>query len=212
MLLTQTRYCDEDFIQAQIENEELSNVEFHSCVFRWTDFSDVSVLYHCRFEHCDFTSAQLNGVSLRSCSFLDCCFKNTTFFAATLEDCRLTGSDLRDADCSLIGIDGGDFSYVNLYHQSFQKLDFSRVNFFGANLTECRFNQCCLRDCTLNEARVKDTSFYRCDLRGAVFLTLDLVEVSLRDALLDATQCIQVAEFFSGCKYKPDAKKEKPSA
>ena len=142
MQIEKSSYSSYDFSKELIEGLEVSRVKFDKCNFRWTDFSEIDVMYSCAFESCDFTNARLNGVTIKDCAFLSCKFNNASFFATTLEECKMTGSDFLNAECGLAHIIGGDWSYTVLRKQSFHKLDLCNIRFFGADLTECHFNQC----------------------------------------------------------------------
>ena len=58
------------------------------------------------------------------------------------EDCRLMGSSFAEADLSGLTISGGDWSWVNLRHQSFwpgqdlRGVKFVGADFYGADLTK----------------------------------------------------------------------------
>lgn len=206
------QYIAQDFAKARIVSENVSLVKFDHCNFRWTDFTDVSVMYGCVFESCDFTNALLNGVTFKNCAFLSCKFKNTAFFSATLEECNMTGSDFRDTECHLARMNGGDWSYTMLQRQSFQKQDLSHIRFCGADLSDCHFNQCNLTGCAFDEAIAYNTSFYKSDLRQATFASFPIIEASFRKAKLDLEQCVLIAEALTEGRYAPEEKGVSPSA
>ncbi len=116
----------------------------------------------------------------------------------------MTGSNFIDADCSLIQISGGDWSYTNLRKQSFQKQELCGIRFFGADLSDCHFNQCNLNDCDFSESIVHQTSFYKSDIRGSTLEQLNLFEIGFKETLLDIEQCITIAEYLTAGKYKPE--------
>lgn len=205
MNFDKSSYTGETFSKELITMDELSRMKFNNCIFRWTDFTNVDVFYSCSFESCDFTNAMLNGVNIKNCSFLSCKFKNTSFFATTLDDCIMTGSDFMDADCAMLQIVGGDWSYTNLRKQSFQKQDLSNIKFFGADLSDCHFNQCKMNSCEFDEAIVHETSFYKSDLRHSSMERIDVLNASFRKAKLDVEQCVIIAEYVTECIYTPDS-------
>ncbi len=205
MKFDESAYTGENFSNAIIEMEDMSRIKFTKCIFHWTDFTDVKVIYNCTFDSCDFTNARLNGVNVKSCAFLSCQFKNASFFATTLEECKMTGSDFRDADCAILQIKGGDWSYTNLRKLSFQKQDLCNIRFFGADLTKCHFNQCKMNSCEFDEAIFYETSFYQCDIRHSTIDRVDILEASFREAKLDLEQCVAIAEFLTEGKYTPDS-------
>ena len=207
MRIDKNSYTAADFSKELIEGSEVSRVKFDKCNFRWTDFSEVDVMYGCAFESCDFTNARLNGVTIKDCAFLSCKFNNTSFFATTLEECKMTGSDFLNAECGLAHIIGGDWSYTVLRKQSFHKLDLCNVRFSGADLTGCHFNQCKMNGCEFNEAIAHETSFYKSDMRHSSLESFPIMEASFRQTKLDLEQCVLIAEYVTEGRYTPDEQK-----
>lgn len=204
MKFDKSSYTGENFSKELITMVELSRIKFNHCIFQWTDFTDVEVFFACTFESCDFTNARLNGVNIKNCGFLSCQFKNASFFATTFDDCKMTGSDFADADCAMLRVVGGDWSYTSLRKQSFQKQNLSDMRFYGADLTGCHFNQCKMNGCEFDEAIVHETSFYKSDLRHSTIDRIDITQVSFKAAKLDLEQCVRIAEFVTEGKYTPD--------
>jgi len=204
MRLDLNSYENEDFVDAVIEMDDISHKKFTKCSFRRADFSDVSVFFECTFDSCDFSHARLNGVNIKNGAFLSCQFNGASFFAVKFENCKMMGSELINTDCSLLQIEGGDWSYTNLRKQSFQKQNLCGIRFTGADLSDCRFNQCKMNDCEFDEAIVHETSFYRSDIRNSSIGNLNLFEISFRQALLDIGQCVTLAETLTEGKYSPD--------
>lgn len=206
MKFDQKSYEMQDFSNIEIEMEDIAQIKFTKCTFRWTDFSGVSVMYGCSFDTCDFTNARLNGVNMKNCAFLTCRFSGSSFFAVKLENCKMMGSDLTNTECAMLQIEGGDWSYTNLRNLSFQKQDLCGIRFFGADLAGCRFNQCKMRGCEFDEANVHETSFYKSDIRGSSIAGLNLFEVNFKLAQLDLDQCIAITEHLTEGKYSPETK------
>jgi len=207
MKLNEKSYENVDFSREEIEMEDITQIKFTKCTFRWTDFTEVSVIYGCSFDTCDFSNARLNGVNMKNTAFLSCRFAGASFFAVKLENCKMMGSDLMNTDCALLQIEGGDWSYTNLRNLSFQKQDLCGIRFLGADLTGCRFNQCKMNDCEFDEASVHDTSFYKSDIRNSSIASLNLFEINFKQALLDLEQCIAIAEYLTEGKYSPEQEK-----
>jgi len=201
MKLTERTYENENFSEEYIENETLTKIKFKKCKFLATDFTDVSTMYQCSFDSCEFGTAKLNGVELKNSAFLSCKFNNTSFFATIFDDCKMTGSDFSDSECDMFIVKGGDWSYTALRFLNFKKQDFSNINFWGADLTGCKFDGCKMKSCNFSEITVHETSFYGSDLRGSTLGNLDICEVNLKNAKIDAEQCISIAEFLTEAKY-----------
>jgi uncharacterized protein YjbI with pentapeptide repeats len=73
-----------------------------------------------------------------------------------------------------------------------------------ADLTGCIFNECKLTGCEFEEAVIKETSFYKSDLRGATLGNMNVSEAGFRLAKLDLEQCVYIAERMTDGKYTPD--------
>jgi uncharacterized protein YjbI with pentapeptide repeats len=206
--IEKSSYSSYNFSKELIEASELSRVKFDKCNFRFTDFSEIDVMYGCAFESCDFTNARLNGVTIKDCAFLSCKFNNASFFATTLEDCKMTGSDFLNAECGLAQIIGGDWSYTVLRKQSFHKVDLCNVRFFGADLTESHINECKMSGCEFNQADAHETTFYKSDMRHSSLESFNILEASFRQTKLDLEQCVLIAEYVTEGRYTPDQVKK----
>lgn len=137
MKFEKNAYADQNFSKEIIEMEEISHKKFTKCVFRWTDFTDVEVFYGSTFESCDFTYAKLNGINIASCAFLNCTFKATSFFAAKLDECRMTGSNFMEAECESIQICAGDWSYTTLQGRCLTRHRRERRSQIGTSVPRC---------------------------------------------------------------------------
>lgn len=115
----------------------------------------------------------------------------------------MTGSDFVNADCDLLEIVGGNWSYTILRNLDFRKKVLEGVNFFGADLTGSSFYQCVLRDCDFREAAVHRVSFRSADLRGSNMEGLDFFNMDLQGAKVDLAQCVAIAQAHEAV-FQPD--------
>lgn len=202
-MLEEKHYQDEDFYGQAILLPELSRKEFIHCGFAQADFTDIDIVYSCRFDNCDFSSTAMNGVTFRGCAFTNCKFRHTVFFATTFDDCKLTGSEFIQVDFGMLTIaGGGDWSHTSLRFIEFRKQTLQDINFTGADLTEAKFISCKISGCTFSDAIADKTSFYQSDIRSCDISGLDVFGVDWRGALVDEIQCVVMAEAM-GAKYKP---------
>lgn len=119
------------------------------------------------FEECDFSGVRLNASVHRDTAFLRCRFRRTSLFAATLAECKLTGSEFLDVVLRPLHVDGGDWSYVRLRGADLTGVSLRGVRLAEADLTEAVARDCDLRDCDLSHGRIHHTDFSGADLRGA---------------------------------------------
>ena len=182
-MFDQTEYKGVDFSEAEILEEQLSHLTFRDC-------------------RCDFSSASLNGITARRCAFLNCSFRFADCFAASFEDCKMTGSVFDTTNCTAMQLLSGDWSYTYLAEMDFNKRKLTQVNFTGADLSRCKFEKAVLRDCNFSEANLNGVSFQGADLRGSVFAQVDFLSLNLKNAKIDLNQAVAIAESI-GAVYTP---------
>ena len=96
-MFTEKYYENEDFREAEILESSLTGMTFINCSFQGADLAAIE-LKSCRFDRCSFAGAKCNGMVAKNTAFLNCKFPLATLFAATFDDCKMTGSNLADAD------------------------------------------------------------------------------------------------------------------
>ena len=201
-MLKEKQYQNEDFSGHAFFVAEITRKEFVDCNFTGADFSDIEMMYGCRFVNCNLAGAKMNGVHFRSCAFLNCRFRDNRFFAAVMEDCKMTGSAFFNIDFSDLTIEGGDWSLCGLRFAEFRKKKLKGVRFAWADLAESKFIGCRVEDCDFAQAVMHNVSFYQSDIRGSDFSATDLTALDLRGAKVDLEQCLRIAE-AAGAKYVP---------
>lgn len=201
-MFIEDNYENCDFSNTYVQEDEINKKAFQNCDFKNADFSDVSMVFGCRFTDCNFASATLNGAVFRNCAFLNCKFNFATFFSTTFKECKMTGSSFTNTDISLLAIDGGDWSYTELRFLEFYKQTLVDVSFRGADLTSSKFVKSKLDGCHFEQAIVDGVSFRGSDIRGSDICGIDVLSVDLKDTVIDLAQCIIIAETV-GAKYKP---------
>ena len=191
---------NKDFTETELsllQNDDgmLEKYEFKHCRFKDCDFSGV-ILLKCRFEQCDFSSSNFNGSELILSAFLNC------FFASTVKECKMTGSDFGDADINCINIVGGDWSYTSLKELNFSKMELCDINFEGADLTGCVMEKCRIDGCSFYGANLMNVSFKGSDLRGSNLTGIEILDVNLQQTKVDLEQCVSIASGL-GAVYTP---------
>ncbi|MGH3344338.1 MAG: pentapeptide repeat-containing protein [Carbonactinosporaceae bacterium] len=177
-------HVDEDLRRVDWSLRELTGARFLRCRFGDADLSEV-ITHGCVFTECDFSGVRLNGSEHHRTAFLRCRFRRTSWFAAVLTDCKLSGSTFVDG-CVLRPLTvegGGDWSYVSLRGQDLSGLDLSGVRLREADLSDADLWRAVLRRADLSYVRLHGTRLGGADLRGA-----DLSGVRLQDLALDAVK------------------------
>jgi uncharacterized protein YjbI with pentapeptide repeats len=192
------------FENCMIDMNELVQKKYMKCRFDYVDFSELSVIKNCIFDSCEFVSAKLNGIEFINCAFLSCNLKYTNFFAATFNQCKMTGTKFIESNFFAATILGGDFSYTQLRYQEFMNQYFENIRFFGADLTGCKFTKCTLKKCDFSEAIMHESSFYDSDIRQSIINNIDCSAIDLRNAQVDLSQCIAIAENITKVRFVPE--------
>jgi fluoroquinolone resistance protein len=159
------------------------------------------------YEYVDFSNQIMEMEDISKKKFTGCKFRHADFsdvpaiYGCTFDTCDFAGARLNGVD---------------IKHSAFLSCLFNGASFFGTRLESCKmtgsdlsgchFNQCKMNNCEFDEAIVHDTSFYKSDIRGSTMERLNLFEVSFRQAKLDISQCVTIAEHLTEGKYSPDEK------
>ena len=194
-------FTETELLPLQSDDGILEKYEFKRCQFNDCDFSGI-VLLKCRFEQCDFSSSNFNGSELIMSAFLNCRFRFASFFASTVKECKMTGSDFGDADINCINIVGGDWSYTSLKELNFSKMELCDINFEGADLTGCVLEKCRIDGCSFYGANLMNASFKGSDLRGSNLTGIEVLDVNLQHTKVDLEQCVSIASGL-GAVYTP---------
>lgn len=148
-----------------------------------------------KFEGIEIDHETLSGYTFIDCAFHNCTLTDSRLVGCTFSECRFYGcsvsgvkseeSEIKFAeftDCTLVGIDWADFmsgsrfadpiqkltdcrlKYNNFVDMSFRKFDFSGSDYMGS-----MFAECVLSECSFNSCPLKDTEFFKCDLRKTDF-------------------------------------------
>ena len=93
--------------------EEIGAVRFVDCVFTDVDLTEAST-HSAMFEGCTFHTCRLNASTHRASAFVGCDFRRCSFFTATLDGCKLTGSVFAECTLRPLKVVGGAWGSVTL--------------------------------------------------------------------------------------------------
>lgn len=182
------RFAGEDWY-----GREFAAERFDNCVFVDCDMTEISTAGTI-FDHCEFRNVALNASVHDTTRFDNCVFSDSSLFGATLRHCKMTGSQFRNTAMRPLTIEGGVWSWVNLFGA-----DLRNINFDGLNLEETDFGEANLDKATFRGAVLLNATLRGASIEGAVFTRADLSGVQLaglnwRKARIDGQIATQIAE------------------
>jgi len=186
-------YDDEDFAGVDWYGLELGDGRYRRCRFFDADLTEVRT-QNAVFEECDFSGARLNASRHRTSAFLRCTFSRASLFDATLDGCKMTGSEFAATRLRPLTVRGGDWSYVALPGADLAGLDLSGVNLAYADLYNADLRKTVLRDANLDHARLELAELRGADLRGADLNAVPTQTLDLRDVKVTMIQAIVLAQ------------------
>ena len=182
------RFVDEDWY-----GRELIGETFVDCVFRDVDLTE-AVTRGCTFERCEFGSCRFNASAHHTTAFVGSTFRRTSFFDATLDGCKLTGSVFVECTTRPLAVNGGQWRGVTLRGARLTGLDLSGLMLQEADLSEADLSDSDLSGADLTGASLRRTTLHRTDLRRSRLDGVDLATALLRDTRLDLSGAVHLAE------------------
>jgi uncharacterized protein YjbI with pentapeptide repeats len=146
------------------------------------------------FEECDFSGAKLNVSAHERSAFLRCRFHRASLFDATLDGCKLTGSEFAAATVFPITVRGGDWTYVSLRGARLAGADLTGLNLAYADLTEADLRKTVLHKADLSHARLDKARLNEADLREARLDGVDTRTLELSDVRVTMLQAVVFAQ------------------
>ena len=156
-MFSQNEYENETFKDIDLQNEELSGVEFDECAFIKCNFSSTlfkgCTFKNCEFEHCDLSLAKVDGSIFKGVKF---------------------------TNSKVIGINWTAASWGQKeLHQLLKSIDFFKCimnysSFFGLELEKIQIEECIAHEVDFSEANLNGTNFKGSDLEKSVFRNTSL--------------------------------------
>ncbi|HKI01852.1 MAG TPA: pentapeptide repeat-containing protein [Thermoanaerobaculia bacterium] len=142
----------------------------------------------------DLEEARLEGSRLPEADLRDAALAGSHLASADLEEAQLQGADLGGADLFRVNLRGARLAGANL-----QNADLSNADLEGADLTRARLQGARLvganlRGAVLRYAQLQGANLSRTDLRGTELFYADLSGASLRKARLDGRTGLEKSE------------------
>jgi fluoroquinolone resistance protein len=145
------------------------------------------------FADCVFTRCRFNaGVHVRT-AMTNCVFVGCSFFEVRLEECKLVGSVFEDCTFGLVSVVGGDWSFVSLAGADLRKARITGVRMREADLAGVRAARATITGTDLGGASLQRADLSGADLRGSDLTSLDPLTATVKGAVIDSAQAVQIA-------------------
>ena len=125
---------------------------------------------------------------------MGCDFRRSSFFTATLDGCKLTGSVFSECTLRPLTVVGGAWRSVTLRGANLSGVDLSGVDLRDADLSLADLTGAALRGARLEGATVREADLTRADLRKASVDRMDLASATLQETRMDLRAAVMLAE------------------
>jgi uncharacterized protein YjbI with pentapeptide repeats len=185
-----------------------SGENYDGCLFEGSALAEVNA-GNSRFLECAFADVSFAGGRCRRSKFHDVWLRNVRMVA-------LDAAETSWLDATFLGGIAAGVQAVSaeLRRVRFDGVKFDAVNFRGATLTDVSFENCQLREVDFGGAKLTGVGFSgsqltavdfskvtleKVDLRGAQRLGISAGHGSLRGAIIDSTQLLDLAPMLAHC-------------
>lgn len=147
-----------EFTDIKLENTEIYDYTFDSCVFK-----------NCSFNKVQFTNASFSSCEFYNCELVLCKQDGTTFDDVFFKSCRLTGINF--TDCAEFG-----------FNPNFSDCLLDSCVFYDNTLSRCRITESTLRNTDFSNCRLKETDFSQTRFQNCSFLGCIMDKADFRSA------------------------------
>lgn len=151
-------------------NKNFSGLDLQEADFSSLDLSDAvfsdSNLKSANFEVSDLSNADFSGANLSNTTFRDANLENVDFRDVRALNIDLSQNDLTTVDLSHGNFTLGEFEYSDLNGKSIFGINLYNANLENARMGNCEFVDPSLVDSNLSGADLRQTTFYKADIRG----------------------------------------------
>lgn len=182
-----------DFRDEDWYGEPLGAARFRGCTFTGVDFSEASTA-GAVFEECTFHNCRFNSSTHTATAFVACDVRRTSFFDATLDGCKLSGTVFTECVLRPMRILGGQWQGVTVRGTNLARLDLSGLDLREADLSGSDLTAAVLAGARLDRASLRQSTLDLADLRGAVLDGADLTAARLRRTRVDLAGAVLLAE------------------
>lgn len=149
-------YDNETFNKVSFTTEQLSRIDFDTCVFNNCNFSDLHLI-NSEFLECEFTDCNFSNARLKDSSFKD------TLFVSS----KLIGVKFYEVDPFLL-------------RMNFRDCQLDYASFYRLQMPNFQFVDCSIREVDFTQADAKQAYFDNCDLLGSVFEETNLEQTNFK--------------------------------
>ncbi len=158
MSFTNKEYYDESFENININEQQISSIEFDNCAFKSCSFSKSTFAY-CKFTECIFENCDLSLLNIKGSVF----------------------NDVKLIDTKAIGINWTSAS--NPFEINLNNSDISMSSFYNFDLRQAKIIKCKAHDVDFGKTNLEKVDFKDTDLKGSMFGDTNLKNTDLSKAI-----------------------------
>ncbi len=151
-------YYDELLENINLNEEQISSIEFNSCIFKSCSFNKSTFTY-CKFTECIFENCDLSLLNIKGSVF----------------------NDVQLIDTKAIGINWTSAS--SPFDMNFKNSDISMSSFYNFDLRQAKIINCKANDVDFAKTNLEKVDFKDTDLKGSLFGDTNLKNADLSQAI-----------------------------
>lgn len=191
-----------------LENMNLSNIEFEHCNLKFASFYN-SKLLNCEFTMCNmynayFKKSTLDNISIKNCDlsyafFVDSSINDCLMLDNTMYSSRFMVSNISETRISESRLEVSNFDNSTISLLTIENCYCKRSSFREANIKDCNFRENIFENSTFADSMILRTSFIDSNLSRSRFGDTKFVECLLNSANFYASDITSRTEFVD-CK------------
>ena len=166
MSFKKDEYYDEVIENINLNEQQISSIEFDNCTFKSCSFNK-SIFAYCKFTECIFENCDLSLLNIKASLF----------------------NDVQLIDTKAIGINWTSASVP--FDMNFKNTDISMSSFYNFDLRQAKIINCKAHDIDFGKTNLEKVDFKDTDLKGSMFGDTNLKNTDLSQAInymIDPTQ------------------------
>ena len=158
MTFSKNIYENQEFLNIQAINQDISYKEFNNCVFK----------------KCNFSQSDFQETTFSDCKFLSCNLSNILLKETWLHNVRFEKSKLVWVNFSLLNI---FYLWVGFYECMINICNFTKLN-----LSKTKFINSTIYDCDFINTNLTKSDFFDSNLKQSKFIDCNLIEANFENA------------------------------
>jgi len=187
------RFSGQRFVGENWYAKDFPADTYESCVFIDCDLSEATTSGTV-FDRCEFRGVSFNSSVHETSRFDNCVILDSSLFDATFRNCKLTGTRIANTGMRPLTIEGGVWSWLNLFGADLRGVRFDGLNLEETDFGEARLDKATFRDAVLTNAVLRGAQLQGADFRGADLAGVQLGGLDWRKVRIDGQLAVQIAE------------------